>query len=134
MSINTLKYIEEYIKIRDKSGRIVSLKLNPAQLKLYNIIKEQKKANKPVRIIILKARQMGFSTVTESVLFKETATKSNVRTGIIAHKEESTANLFNMSKLMFECLPKQIKPKKKASNAKELIFDNDLRNGTKEQN
>lgn len=131
MSINTLKYIEEYIKIRDKSGRIIPLKLNSAQLKLYNIIKEQKKANKPVRIIILKARQMGFSTLTEAVLFKETATKRNIRTGIIAHKEDSTANLFNMSKLMFEHLPEPIKPHKKASNAKELIFDNESGTGLK---
>lgn len=80
MSINTLKYIEEYIKIRDKNSKIIQLKLNKAQIKLYNIIKEQKKANKAVRIIILKARQMGFSTLTEAVLFKETVTKRNFRT------------------------------------------------------
>lgn len=80
MSINTLKYIEEYIKIRDKNSKIIQLKLNKAQIKLYNIIKEQKRAKKAVRIIILKARQMGFSTLTEAILFKETVTKRNFRT------------------------------------------------------
>lgn len=131
MSINTLKYIQEYIKIRDKSGKIISLQLNQAQMKLYNVIKEQKKLKKPVRIIILKARQMGFSTLTEAVLFKETATKTNVRTGIIAHKEDSTTNLFNMSKLMYELLPDAIKPEQKASNAKEIIFDSAKGTGLK---
>ncbi len=123
-SINTKKYIEEYVKIRDKNSKIISLRLNEPQLKYYNTIKELKKQNKPVRIIILKARQMGFSTATEGIFFKETVTKPNVNTAIVAHKEDSTTNLFNMSKLMYNELPDAIKPEKKASNAKELVFNN----------
>lgn len=128
MSINTKKYIEEYVKIRDKKSKIIPLKLNEPQLKYYNVIKELKKQRKPVRIIILKARQMGFSTETEAIFFKETVTKPNVNTAIVAHKEDSTTNLFNMSKLMYDQLPEAIKPDKKASNAKELVFDKE--NGT----
>ena len=130
-SINTLKYIEKYIKIRDKAGGIIDFIPNEPQMKLYNIIKEQKKKKKPVRIIILKARQMGFSTLTESILFKETCTKFNINTGIIAHKEESTTNLFNMSKRIYDNLPPEMKPSKKNSNAKELLFDNDKGTGLK---
>lgn len=131
MNINTQKYIEEFIKIRNKEGRIVNFKLNNPQQRLYNIIKEQKKANKPVRIIILKARQMGFSTLTESILFKDTVTKFNRRTGIITHLDTATTNLFNMSKLMLDNLPDELKPSVKNSNAKELIFDNDTGTGLK---
>ena len=123
MSINTKKYIEEYVKIRNKAGQIISLKLNPGQLKLYEAIKKQKEQYKPVRVIILKARQIGFSTLTEAIIFKETATKFNVNSGIIAHKAEATTNLFNMSKRIYDNLPNAIKPKLKASNANELIFD-----------
>ena len=128
MNINTKRYIERYIKIRNKEGKIVNFRLNRPQEKLYDIIKEQKQAKNPVRVIILKARQMGFSTLTESILFKETVTKFNRRTGIITHKATATSNLFNMSKLMYECLPEDMKPSVKRSNAQELIFDND--NGT----
>lgn len=131
MNINTKEYIERYIKIRNKEGRIVSLKLNNPQQKLYDIIKEQKKARKPVRIIILKARQMGFSTLTESILFKETVTKFNRRTGIITHLATATTNLFNMSKLMLDNLQDDMKPSVKKSNAQELIFDNDSGTGLK---
>lgn len=123
MSINTRKYIEEYVKIRDKNRKIIPLKFNEPQLKYYNTIRELRKQNKPVRIIILKARQMGFSTATEGIFFKETVTKPNVNTAIVAHKEDSTNNLFNMSKLMYDELPDIIKPEKKKSNAKELVFD-----------
>ena len=128
MTINTKKYIETYLKIRDKSGNVIALILNAPQMKLYNVIKQQKQEGKPVRIVILKARQMGFSTVVEGILFKETATKFNVNTGIITHQDEATTNLFNMSKRMYDYLPDEMKPSLKASNAKELVFDND--NGT----
>lgn len=131
MNINTKKYIESYIKIRNKEGKIVNFTLNNPQMKLYNIIKEQKKAKKPVRIIILKARQMGFSTLTESILFKDTVTKFNRRTGIITHLDTATTNLFNMSKLMLDELPPELKPSIKNSNAKELIFDNEEGTGLK---
>jgi hypothetical protein len=128
MNINTKRYIENYIKIRNKEGKIVNFKLNSPQQKLYNIIRDQKRAKKPVRIIILKARQMGFSTLTESILFKETVTKFNRRTGIITHLSTATTNLFNMSKLMLEQLPEDMKPSVMKSNAQELLFDNE--NGT----
>lgn len=55
--INIKKYIENFIKIRDKKSRIVPLILNKPQQKLYDVIKMQKKEGKPVRILILKARQ-----------------------------------------------------------------------------
>lgn len=131
MSINTKQYIEKYIKIRDKAGNIIDFVMNEPQLRLYNIIKKLKQENKPVRVIILKARQMGFSTETESIFFKETTTKFNVNTGIITHQDEATNNLFNMSKRMYDYLPTEMKPALKNSNAKELIFDNEKGTGLK---
>lgn len=129
MIINTKKYIEEFLKIKTKDSEIIPFKLNKPQLKLYDLLKRQSEAGKPQRVIILKARQMGFSTLTEAILFKRTATKANVNSGIIAHKDDATTNLFNMSKLFLEELPEQLKPKTKASNAKEIIFDDREGNG-----
>lgn len=131
MNINTRQYVENFIKIRNKEGKIVPLKLNQPQLKLYDIIKRCKREHRPIRIIILKARQLGFSTAVESFLFKDTVTKFNRRTGIITHLDTATTNLFNMSKLMYEQLPNELKPSVRASNAKELIFDNEQGTGLK---
>ena len=129
MTINTKKYIEEFIKIKTKDGNVVSFILNEPQLKMYNIIKKQALEEKPIRIIVLKARQMGFSTLTEAIIFKNTATKKNISSGIITHIDKATNNLFNMSKLMYDKLPKPLKPNLKASNAKELVFNNDTGTG-----
>lgn len=131
MSINKLKYIENFLKIRNKKGKIIPLTVNSSQMKLYNIRKECFEKQIPCRVIILKARQLGFSTMTEALIFADTVTNSNIRNGIIAHKEDSTTNLFNMSKLYYEYLPEPLKPAKKASNAQELIFDNDKGTGLK---
>lgn len=129
MSINTKAYIENYIKIRDKKNNIVSLVLNEPQLKYYNVIKEMYRKRKPIRIIILKARQMGFSTETEAIIFKNVVTHHNYNAGIVAHKKDSTTNLFDMSKRMLEYLPEDIRPEQKKSNAKELVFNNDQGTG-----
>ena len=119
-------YIENFLKIKTKDSRIVPFRLNSAQIRLYRLITKLKQEGKPVRIIILKARQMGFSTLTEGMIYHSTATKKNVNSLIITHKDEATTNLFNMSKLFHDHNP--VRPMMKNSNAKELIFDNPSRN------
>ena len=123
MVVNTKKYIETYLKIRSKESEIIPFKLNPPQQKLYDAIARQASAGKPVRVIVLKARQMGFSTLTEAIIFKKTATAYNVTSAIVTQKDEATTNLFEMSKRYYANLPEPLKPKLRASNAKELIFD-----------
>ena len=128
-TINTKKYIETFVKIRDKNSDIIPLHLNKPQQKLYDIIRKQKQNNLPVRIIILKARQMGFSTLTAGLILSQTATHKNKQAAIVAHQEDSTTNLFNMYKLMYQNLPAPIKPTQQASNAKELVFNNKSNTG-----
>ena len=123
MAINTRKYIEAYLKIRTKTAEVKPLILNKPQERLYNLIAEQHRANKPVRVIILKARQMGFSTLTEAIIFKATATARHVTSAIVAHEDKATQNLFEMSKRYYNYLPKPLQPQLKASNAYELVFD-----------
>lgn len=121
---NPKSYIETFLKIKTKEGKIVPFLLNESQQKLYEAIQQQKQKNQPVRIIILKARQMGFSTLTEGLIFHDCVTHFLHSAMIITHKDEATTNLFNMSKLFFDHLPEKIRPMVKASNAKELIFEN----------
>lgn len=125
---NPKEYCENFLYIRDKKQRLVKLKFKPAQENLYRIIKEEHQAGRPVRIIVLKGRQEGISTATEAVMFHDSATRPMVNTLIVAHRDDSTAALFEMNKLFFDCLPKQLQPMRKNSNAKELVFENPTRN------
>ena len=123
-SINRKLYIEKFIKIVNKDVELVSLRFNYAQNKLYDVIKKQTKENKPVRIIILKARQMGISTCVEAILNTNTMLNFNMKTGIITHQSSATANLFKMSKIMYQSLPNKIKPQVLKDNQNELVFNN----------
>lgn len=126
MSINIRKYIENYLKIqsKDTDAGVIPFKFNSVQERVYNTIKEQRSKDKAPRIIILKARQMGMSTLVEGINFAETATNHNTTANIIAHTVDATTNLFNMFKFYYNNLPEQLKPQVLASNAKELVFNN----------
>lgn len=127
------QFIENFLQIKTKEGKIVPFCLNESQEKLYQAIMQQKKAGKPVRILILKARQMGFSTLTEGLIFHDCVTHFRHSAMIMAHKEEATQNLFQMSKLFYERLPEFLRPMRKSSNAKELIFENPTQNAEEKE-
>lgn len=124
---NPREYCENVIWIRDKRQKLVQLKFKPAQTALYEAIKKELQEGRPPRIIVLKGRQQGISTITEALMFQDSATRPMVNTLIVAHRDDSTAALFNMNKLFYDYLPAKLQPMKKASNAKELVFENPTR-------
>ncbi len=117
------EYIERFLKIRTKEGTVIPLRLNEPQRRLMNEIERQERAGKPVRVIILKARQMGFSTLTEALIFYRTATAFATDSMIVAHTDEATGNLFRMSRRYYDELPPVLRPMLRASNAQELDFN-----------
>lgn len=124
MKISHELFCQHFLKIKTKDNTLVPFVMNTPQKRLDSLVNKLEEEKKPVRIIILKARQMGFSTWTESKLFAKAVLNFNTNVGIITHKEDATTNLFNMSKTFYNNLPEEInKPALKGSNAKELIFD-----------
>lgn len=117
-------YIENFLKIRNKKAEIVPFKINEAQEVVLKHIEEDIKAGKPKRYIVLKARQMGMSTLFEALIFHDSSTNENKSSLITAHEESASQNLFSMSKLYYENLPEAIRPMKKYSNGKVLAFEN----------
>lgn len=117
-------YIPKLLKIRNKDAQLVPFILNEPQKRLLGIIEEVKESFKPVRIIILKARQMGFSTLTEGLIFADTATNSLKNSQIVAHEDSASQNLYQMYKTFYENLPPELTPMTKYSNSQELLFEN----------
>ena len=117
-------YMEKFLKIRNKEAKLIPFKINDAQQMFNDEIIKCEKEGKLKRFIVLKARQMGFSTFTEGYIFHDTTTNTFKNSMIIAHEDKATQNLFNMSKLYYEELPTVIKPMIKYSNGKELVFEN----------
>ena len=117
-------YMENFLKIRNKEAKLIPFKINDAQELFEEEIKKCDKEKRLKRFIVLKARQMGFSTYSEGFIFHDTTTNTFKNSMIIAHEDKATQNLFNMSKLYYEELPNALKPMIKYSNGKELVFEN----------
>lgn len=112
------------LKIKDKSGAMVRLILNDAQRRYATKVFEDLEAGKPVRIIILKARQMGFSTVTEALIYYFTSLQEAKNAFIVAQSSDASSNLFDMFQLYYERVPSVIQPMTRKNNAKKLTFEN----------
>lgn len=120
---NAKNFIQAFLKIRTKKGDIIGLVLNPPQLRLYETIKELWEAGKPIRIIILKARQMGFSTLTAAIIFWLVVTNFNRTAMVVAHEEKATKTIFGMYRLFFMLLPDWLKPQTRANSGYVLEFN-----------
>lgn len=117
-------YIENCLKIVSKEGNLIPFKLNCGQVIVDDIIKDLEAKGKPVRLIVLKARQLGISTYTEGYIFKKTTTQKYKSGSIIAHLDEASQNLYAMYKTYYENMPDILKPMKKYLNSELLQFEN----------
>ena len=117
-------YIPNFLKIRNKYGELIPFKPNKAQTRLLNTVVKLREQKKPQRIIVLKARQMGFSTMTEALCFNTVATNKLRNALIIAHEDTASQNLYTMFKTYYEGLPQELAPMRKRSNSQELLFEN----------
>ena len=68
-------------------------------------IERQYNLGLPVRIIVLKARQLGISTATEAVLFLWGFLHPGANGAVVSHKDGQAQELFNMTKLYWERWP-----------------------------
>lgn len=101
-TFDEFKEVVENQYIRDKKTFLVrKLKdtqfgLNRGQLKLLRAIWEQARENKPIRIILLKARQFGGSTVVEAVMYLFSREFLGTQYHIISYEKKSSKHLYDM--------------------------------------
>jgi len=57
------------LSIRTKQQTIERLEPNWAQTELLDAVRSKYESGQPVRVIVLKARQLGISTISEALMF-----------------------------------------------------------------
>src|SRR5512146_1016881 len=115
-------FSEKFLKIKDKRGLIIPLVLNVAQIRVLGMVEDLLKTNVPVRLLILKARQKGISTLFEAYIFWRTTFQFHRKAAIVGHKTDATNNLYQMTKRYYKYLPDALKPEIEASNEKVLRY------------
>jgi hypothetical protein len=88
-----LEYFSQHLKIRPKIGPLAPLVFNPAQLELHRRIEEQRAKTGRVRVVILKARQLGISTYIAARLYHRTINTQGSRCLIVGHEKRASSNL-----------------------------------------
>lgn len=97
------------LKIRTKKARTINLTRNSpfawAQRALVAEVERQYNAGLPVRIIILKARQLGCSTITEAILFLWCFLHPGSFNLVLSKEKPDSEYLYTMTKLYYELGP-----------------------------
>lgn len=116
-------YARHCVKIRSKSGEIVPLILNEVQERFVDTILQQLLTVGYVRVVTLKARQQGLSTVISAFMYWWLSQHKAQKGIVIAHKADSARSLFDMYRRMYQNTPAMLKPSTAYSSRKELQFD-----------
>lgn len=109
-------YLENFCKIKTKEQGLAPFILNEAQKDLFNTLR---KSN---RIIILKARQMGFSTAATGYLFHKTITTPGINSALIGYNSELVTELLDKVKTFYRTAPESIRPKIQYNSKFEISF------------
>ena len=124
MQNNPFLLIEEgNLMIKVKAGEIVALVLNKAQQHINNIVKQLWKENKPIRLIVLKARQVGSTTDFMAIIYSIVSQRHSQTAAIIADEKGKANDIFEMAKLFQERCPMHLRPNIKKSNERKLEFE-----------
>jgi hypothetical protein len=109
-------FCSKYLKIVDKEGGLVLLQPNIAQQRfLYNL------EDNPW-IYVLKARQLGLTTIIAARLFHKCLFNPNHKVAVLAHTRDAAKNIFEIYRRYYNCLPSFLRFKTEASNVNELVF------------
>ena len=93
---NFYAYCRINLYIQDKRGMLVRFEPNNIQKKIVDYVLQCLEDGVPIRLIILKARQEGVSTIVEALIYWYTATHKNLTSKIVSHDRESAYNLYSM--------------------------------------
>jgi hypothetical protein len=107
----------EWLKVRDRRGRLMPLVANAAQRRF-----EERRGRQN---IVLKARQMGITTWVAGRFFLRTITRPGTLTLQVAHTREAAESIFRVVQRMWEELPEPWRVgqlKRSRANAGQMMF------------
>lgn len=101
-------YSQNCLRIVDQDAQMVALTPKPAQARFLALKAQQEAEGKPVRIIVLKARKEGISTVTQGMMIKRVTQRKNHNALVVAHDGKTASEIFQMGETMYAKLPDEV--------------------------
>lgn len=118
-----LAYIDQgKLKIRAKAGGMVAFRPTWLQVKLYKHIRAQIAKGKQAKVVILKARQIGFSTAIAMLFLALSIVREAVVTLVVAHEKKSADKIFEIYRRALHHLPEDEQPETKFDSMRQVVF------------
>ena len=115
-------FAENLLWVQDKqSMKIIPLVLKPIQKRLARVILERLWAGEPVRVIILKARREGVSTLIQAIFYWLCSTRSHMHSMTVSHHDDTTKALHGMVERFYRYEPKRFRPMKRQSRRGQVL-------------
>lgn len=114
-----------YLKIKTKDGELKTLDPNSTQKKVIEAVQSQRRLGLPVRVCILKARQLGTSTACEGILFAMSTQRPFANSMVLADDEDGAKYIYQMNETFYDELGRQfphLVPHKKRASEQRMEF------------
>jgi hypothetical protein len=111
------QWMERNLHIRTKCRRVIPFLLNSVQSDYYD--------GRTQRDIILKPRQLGFTTLICALFFADAMVRENTTSVMVAHDSDSSERIFRIVQLFWERLPGRERAKAgkpRFSNRREFLW------------
>jgi hypothetical protein len=117
-------WAQRYAWIKGDKGGLVRLKFWESQEMLLATIATLEESGQPILIINLKARQVGASTLSETVMTHKVTNGHGITSLVASDEPAKSGFLFNMMERVYEHLPYYLKPHRKYhEKGLQLVFD-----------
>lgn len=107
----------------DKTIKTIPFVFTQQQHEFNVRIDQDIKNKKPIRYIVVKPKQICFSTFCTGWLFHKAITRPDYRALIVSRDADQTLYLFDKISFFYRNLPPDMKPRTKTTTKRELIFD-----------
>lgn len=97
-------YLENFCRVKTKERGLQPFILNEAQKDFFNAMRAHNK------IMILKARQLGFSTAVTAFFYIDTIMRPGITTGLIGYNSDMVTELLDKIKTFYRSTPASIRP------------------------
>ena len=102
-------FARRLLKVRNKDRQLVPLH--------YNVVQVDFLTWQSGRDLILKARQLGISTLIQAQIFRQATTVEGTSTATLGHDQSNTDKLRRIHKAFYENLPPDFRPTRRLDNA-----------------
>lgn len=120
---NFPKFCLDCLWIQPKEGgELIPFRLNRNQLVLWERIKSKLERGEPIRLIILKARQIGMSTFCMALMYWFISLRENRNAIVAAYNDPAALNLFEKAQLFYKYSPSWVRPMTRIFNRERILF------------